>query len=903
MRRRLLFGAVVGLAVLLTWLLFQAPPGEGAGGSVTAPPPVAEPTAQRPLPVGDAVSPGAALDRTAPAEDTLADALGAPLLTADSGIHSFRGRIVDPEGRPVPGARVEAFGFQGWVTSMSRRDFLRRGLVAWSTETDAAGRFVLPEAPRDGLRFVLRFLDPDLAPRQLVNLPTVPGRTRDLGDVVLESGYAIEGRVLDERGAPIGGAVVRVHPASSVGFGRSAPDPLPMAPATTGDDGRFRLDRVPAGRVRLHADAPGAEARWSGLVDGDTGDVVRDVELRLPPARMLRGRVVDEGRRAVRGARVTATARIGSGSAGPNDRFEAEVRSDAVGAFALEVPQEVETLRVEVVADGYLPSLRTLRGNDVTSETEFVLRELPPLTGVVVDAQGAPVAGARVALVERRSADLPPDQARRLAETTSGDDGGFTLSPDLTRSRDRSFVVHAWDGEHAPATSEPLAFAPADPEQPAPPLPALRLVLEPGHEVAGVVRTQDGSPLAGARVHLRKLRAPRRSRFGGDPDVGRRGGTVLRRVTSDAEGRFSFPGLVVGDYRVEAMHPEWSPTESDDLAVVDPKVEVELRMAPPSAIVGQVVGDLRALPSRLQVTARMPGAELLDAPVAEDGSFRFDRVRPGSWTIELRGGTGGLDDSLFVFGGTTPLARLDEVEVLPGVETPVELEVDLVGLGVVSGRVWLDGEPGADAMLSLLPHSQATSADPNLAGREVFRSMRRTAADHEGRYRIAGVPPGDYWLVLTRPGRWPSGLFQSGGGLDPRGLARAEVTVTADGEVRRDFDVAFGDLEVVVDGGRASVTATLEPLTAGEGELRGFRLRPRGEVLEGIVAGAYRLVLGPAEDPISVHPVTVPAGGQASVHVVLPDTAPEGDRGGRAGGSSRDRGGPRSGGRPPRSPR
>ena len=124
-------------------------------------------------------------------------------------------------------------------------------------------------------------------------LATRSGSTYDV-TLPLEATATLQGRVTTAEGRAVGGGRVRV------GFD----DATRARVVTTDADGRYRLEGLPAGAVRLRAAGAGGALVSEELVLGP-GEV-REVDLALDPGGGLDVRVVDEGGRPVRGAIVLA---------------------------------------------------------------------------------------------------------------------------------------------------------------------------------------------------------------------------------------------------------------------------------------------------------------------------------------------------------------------------------------------------------------------------------------------------------------------------------------------------------------------------------------------------------------------------------------------------------------------
>jgi hypothetical protein len=148
-------------------------------------------------------------------------------------------------------------------------------------------------------------------------LTLAPGERRDLGALALREGFPIEGRVLDDSGAPLEGARVAAT---------SGADDSGLYAVTDGA-GAFSI-ALPAGHYRLTATAPG-HGSASTEVDVRAGVPSASIALRLARAEaILEGLVRDTGGRPLGRARLLAWPRegaAGGGSATPIGTASADV--------------------------------------------------------------------------------------------------------------------------------------------------------------------------------------------------------------------------------------------------------------------------------------------------------------------------------------------------------------------------------------------------------------------------------------------------------------------------------------------------------------------------------------------------------------------------------------------------
>src|SRR5215210_7638681 len=233
----------------------------------------------------------------------------------------------------------------------------------------------------------------------------------------------LTGRVVDSEGRPLAG----------VEIWRPAEGPGNVLAAVSGPDGSFTYPFD--GVFPLSACPPG----WLPDESPAKGEEPEGFQIRLRPATRIAGRVVDASGEPVEGVQVQAwlagidrgcAAYVHTGCPGPADSRTGD--TDADGRFAFE-SLEPGWYEVRLSDDSSLVERRLGEAGQSAGEIAFVLSErLVPLEGRVVDADGAPVAGARVSV----SGDRPDAEAR------TGTDGGYRF-PRVLPGRQRLEVRHA----------------------------------------------------------------------------------------------------------------------------------------------------------------------------------------------------------------------------------------------------------------------------------------------------------------------------------------------------------------------------------------------------------------------------------------------------------------------------
>ncbi len=444
------------------------------------------PPAPRP---GD--SPPAAPGEAPPSPAAAAPATPSPGAAADRRRAVF-GRVTDDQGRPVPGARLEA-----WSTTTSDvvppntplppgpdPGAARRLATALA---DAQGRYTLGPLPVEPVE--LRVRAAGHASRQ--GLRARPGRHVDL---VLEPEGALAVRVLAADGSPVA-ASVRVVPRDG--------EPRLAVDVPAGTEGL--LDGLPPGpAVVVAASEGGPPTTLRAQVEPGRAT---PLELRLRPQRRLRlsGRAQTPQGAPVPGAELRWNhegLRATLGRADAEGRFTADVDVNAQGTWTLTVdggergwwqrtfdlgqgrPLWSPQLPPELFP-GEAPQFRL--GWKPLPEGEVVatlgprpagLDEPQPVEARVVDAAGRPVPGAQV--------------RRNTGERTITDaEGRFRLG--ARRKGDLT-----WFEARGPGGALGVCMAPVEGE----PGPEVRLV--PVVPVCVSVRAADGSAAEGVLVVLRR---------------------------------------------------------------------------------------------------------------------------------------------------------------------------------------------------------------------------------------------------------------------------------------------------------------------------------------------------------------------------------------------------------------
>lgn len=186
----------------------------------------------------------------------------------------LRAQLVSPEGRPLHGLHVFLVDANsvGRSSQTLERPVRRTDSLSVATESDTRGIFGFDRV--EARPYLVRVFDPATQLVQTFEGVDPEGRMHRLVFEPEAHSRALAGIVRDVHGVPVKGAEVRVRILTRVG----GTDRFSMSQSgvetTTEEEGRFRLEGVPAGGARLEVDEPSLERTSFGpLYSADVGDL------------------------------------------------------------------------------------------------------------------------------------------------------------------------------------------------------------------------------------------------------------------------------------------------------------------------------------------------------------------------------------------------------------------------------------------------------------------------------------------------------------------------------------------------------------------------------------------------------------------------------------------------------
>ena len=572
----------------------------------------------------------------------------------------------------------------------------------------------------------------------------------------------LTGLVTDEKGSPIQNARVTLTKFGSQSFFFDQLDRSTDAVTTTGTDGTFTFERVPAydsyALIATHNDFSRTENSSVIVQDGVTTDAPALV---LVPGSKITGSVTDTGGNAVPDAVLTLKenalmAQIGGADGGDG---ATTVRSDKSGNFEFLNVAPGQNYIIEVSADGYgginTPPVAVLENED--TQQDITLEVASMLAGTVTSINGEVLDGVTI---QAFLLDRSKPGTNSLINT---DNSGYFEITDIP------------PGEFQITARHPLYQANTRSRAKSGDL-NVTIELQPLSKIRGqVVDAGTGAPLTKFEVQLRQPVA------GGQNDLSV-ANPQTRRLFEDAEnGHFEIVAPSAGDFMVEGIAHGYANSSSESFTTTmgadGPTVTV--RMTKGGTLTGRILGaDGKPIAAATVAThdkewsddlfwqslgAGAPGsATETTVLTAADGSFTVEFLTPAEYQIVVRHRDYAQEivGNLVVTEGQT--ARVPDVKLPQG--------------GDISGTViGPSGSPLAGATVKMFPTTQ--NARPYNA-----------QTNKNGEYRIKSIRQGSYKMHATRPRTAADNPFQEN--IDMKATQRTLTVQDGSSLVGEDFKLS-----------------------------------------------------------------------------------------------------------------
>lgn len=566
--------------------------------------------------------------------------------------------------------------------------------------------------------------------------------------VALRKGAALAGKVVDEAGAAVADAWVTLDDAAAPWSGSAEG-------VSSAADGTFKFAVVAAGsytvRARDQVHAPGASEIIT--VDGATA---RDgVTVTMKTGGILRGKVVTSGQQPAPFATVQVAPNVTDASDGiqtsPGDSSRSTT-ADAQGAFEIKgLPRAKLRLRASNTEAASAITDVDLGADDVVDGLTLVLDVDGIIAGVVVDADGEPVAEAQVsAFPDIFSGDGAPaldDLALAGLSSDTTDGGGAFQLHGLPDGKYRLWASRTQAGFGQIFGNAGTQAATGD--------TTVRIVLPKPGGVSGELAFADGKAPALATVQV-----------------------GIAPPTSTTDGAFEILDLPPGKHDLRVRGPDFAELTRRDVVIEAGKTTDlgTITLSRGRRVAGKVVDAEGAAVAGARVTvgqmlfSQGTTASASDAAMEDQLGMRVaTSAADGSFSIQGAPAKGGAMMAEHVDRG-----RSDALELAAGDGDVLDVKLTLHGYGSVHGVVKKAGQP--------LPDVGVMASSTTSKGHAV---VVQTSAD--GTFVIDKLPAGTHKLQAS-----------AGSGLS-MATASSEITVKQGERTEAVLEFAVGKVTLTVE--------------------------------------------------------------------------------------------------------
>jgi protocatechuate 3,4-dioxygenase beta subunit len=737
------------------------------------------------------------------------------------------GRVFDPEGRPLVGARLTPKSF--WIDRSAETD--DSGERAFSLWPELAAEYAA--VTRDDGVFEASGI-----PRGVQVRCELAAEGLEKVQTVIESGIAATVR-LGKPGSIAGQLAV---PAGAelplAGFqlqARLQVDPKrPQEPAvmfekaaTVDEQGRFQFSDLPAGHYVIQ---PVASQNVpfvvppSPVVELKPGQQLDTISLPLILCREVRGRVVERG--TSRG--IEAVEIVVSSGKARAERHSQSVTTDAEGRFSAWLPPGTINLYVRQVPVDYLPPPYEESQRDFDTAPRVELEPATAIEGIVLDERGNSVPAAWLD-IQRISGVARLGSVRQNQPERADASGRFKVRQLAPAEQ---LVLRARSA--SAASIEPMTIVPSEVHGP------VELVISENHACwfRGRVVDRRGNPLPGARVALAASRQIPEKLPDGNVQYYRQVNYLVAVPAVAGDGSFETEALYVGDnYYLQITSPDYADRVSEQVKGEPGRVHdfgtVVLQEF--ATLTGRVVDAFGNAVPNAELHVMLPdgsprlGGGFIEVRSDQQGHFELPAAnRTGVVRIWARAGDMTTDGAESFFPDL--------------VDGPLTIEVAPNHAFRIAGKVVdTQGRP-VRASVTINWQWQRKTAPRNYVNRNVFPGRRRsfslggTASLDGGQVRedgsllTVGLWPGEhYHLALAAEGyaTLESDVSASAAGstFDVGRLVLRRTNLTVEGEVL-DADGKPVEKASVFNSGDAQEPVTVETDTAGRFRVEGLSEGP-----------------------------------------------------------------------------
>jgi len=663
---------------------------------------------------------------------------------------TIEGVLHDDKGAPIVGAHV----------LVSTGDSARGTSGTADTVTDEAGVFRFPlVAPGTVKAAVIEHDDWGRreSSRSDVILPrgAVKAGATLKWDIELARGVGVRGVVVEKStGAPVPNARIKLM--------RNAPGTRNYQASrytTTNAEGKFAVNHLLEGsyaldvRGKWHIRAisqwmqPNQKMVTDFLIDGVNSP--EDVRVEVGGSGRVEGHIAGSENESFKNTWIQV----------PELQNAINTQADDTGFYVFENLPAGETIKLK----SWQPVAESEPFTLETGETKTVDLESsgpPQFTGTIVGSNGDPVAGAYVKAAAASQATSEFGNmlsSRSWNSATTDAEGKFSIRLQgwqLQQYASQKWMIAAVSYKY-PLQIKSDISVPKEGQT-----VEVRLVLEPGGSISGVVEFEGRGVLPNARVNVSPKYADKAEKLR-EPRVG-------RYVYTDLAGHFVVEGIGKGEWSVTTTHPDG---KAEVRVATAGDTGVRLTIKPTLSLAGVVIDEDGKPLASVSIAAIIPNGQKEQrrkATTDTSGRFRIAHLDAGDYELEA---SPQQNQGMYYGGGPQTNGGFKKTRTKPYPAGTESIVVEVEPGNKISGRV-LDpmGKPVGGAGVIAMPVTVPKAAMPGRAPGQA-QSAPTAFTDGRGRFTLKGVGEGEYELVVIAKG------YQATGQNASVGETNVEITV------------------------------------------------------------------------------------------------------------------------------
>jgi hypothetical protein len=223
---------------------------------------------------------------------------------------------------------------------------------------------------------------------------------------------------------------------------------------------------------------------------------------------------------------------------------------------------------------------------------------------------------------------------------------------------------------------------------------------------------------------------------------------TIHRVTEVSCGSpFMFPGLSPAIYEITAENLKDNQAGYTELFADKTTTNAHVKLNPPPIVDFDILRAGSQTQVNFPVTITGRRQDLYEAGAEQQIPTRHAVLLPGHWEMSAQAGSDKYIESISTYRGELrregqPERSVEWFDIFVEARYNGRIKVTVADkAGQITGSVMKEGKPVPGAPVFLWPMTEA--------GRRSLKGYRMVIADTEGKYRLEGLPPGDYRMLAT----------------------------------------------------------------------------------------------------------------------------------------------------------